>query len=114
MADSTSDSNANEFGYRSFRLGGFNFHRDEYFVHIEWPGGGHLMPADKFLRALIRDVAWNFFYGIINFDEVFGTTNHYGTVDIFAGLYNAGYRSQNRHYTEFRERRCARRVRADA
>ena len=41
----------------------------------------------------MRDVAWNFFYGIVNFDEVFGTINHYGTVDVFAGLYNAGYHS---------------------
>jgi len=100
MADTTHGDNVNEFGYRTFKLGGFNFRRDEYFVHIEWPGGGHLLPADKFLRALIRDVAWNFFYGIINFDEVFGTTNHYGTVDIFAGLYNDGYRSRNMHHVE--------------
>ncbi len=90
----------NQFGYRAFSLGNFRFHRDEYFAHIEWPGGSHLMPADKFLKALMRDVAWNFFYGIVNFDEVFGTTNHYGTVDVFAGLYNAGYRAQNRHHVE--------------
>jgi hypothetical protein len=36
----------------------------------------------------------------VNFDTVFGTTNHYGTVDVFAGLYNAGYRNQNKHYVE--------------
>jgi hypothetical protein len=45
-------------------------------------------------------VSWNFFYGIVNFDAVFGTANHYGTVDVFAGLYNAGYRAQNKHYVE--------------
>ncbi len=90
----------NEFGYRAFALGGFSFARDEYFVHISWPGGNHIMPVDKFLRALMRDVAWNFFYGTVNFDEVFGTTNHYGTVDVYAGLYNAGYRAQNRHHVE--------------
>jgi hypothetical protein len=100
MADTTHGDTVNDFGYRTFKLGGFNFRRDEYFVHIEWPGGGHMLPADKFLKALIRDVAWNFFYGIINFDEVFGTVNHYGTVDVFAGLYNPGYRSRNMHHAE--------------
>src|SRR5258708_6411559 len=91
---------ANEFGYRSFKLGGFSFRHDEYFAHIEWPGGSHTTPVDKFLQALMRDVAWNFFYGIVNFDEVFGTHNHYGTVDVYAGLYNGGYRAQNKHYVE--------------
>lgn len=93
-------ADVNEYGYRTFRLGNFTFKRDEYFAHVEWPGGSHLMPVDRFLRALMRDVAWNFFYGIVNFDEVFGTTNHYGTVDVFAGLYNAGYRTQGKHYVE--------------
>jgi hypothetical protein len=93
-------SDANQYGYHSFRLGGFNFKRDEYFAHISWPGGSHTMPVDAFLRALMRDVSWNFFYGIVNFDAVFGTANHYGTVDVFAGLYNAGYRAQNKHYVE--------------
>jgi hypothetical protein len=90
----------NDFGYRSFKLGGFTFHRDEYFAHLKWPGGGHVMPVDKFLKALMRDVAWNFFYGIVNFDEVFGTLNHYGTVEVYAGLYNAGYRKENKQYVE--------------
>ncbi len=26
------------------------------------------MPVDAFLRALMRDVAWGFFYGTVNFD----------------------------------------------
>ena len=39
------------------------------------------MPIDAFLRALMRDVAWGFFYGTVNFDNVFGTVNHYGTVE---------------------------------
>ena len=91
---------ANEHGYRSFALGGFRFDRDEYFAHISWPGGSHTIPLDKFLRALMRDVAWNFFYGTVNFDEVFGTTNHYGTVDVYAGLYNSGYRAQGKHHVE--------------
>jgi len=93
-------ADVNEYGYRNFQLGNFAFRRDEYFAHLQWPGGSHLMPVDKFLKALIRDVAWNFFYGIVNFDDVFGTTNHYGTVDVFAGLYNAGYRAQGKHYVE--------------
>jgi len=93
-------SSVNEFGYRVFKLGGFTFRRDEYFTHIGWPSGGHIMPADKFLKALIRDVAWNFFYGTVNFDEVFGTVNHYGTVEVFAGLFNAGYRASNKHHVE--------------
>ena len=62
----------NDFGYRTFELGKFSFWRDEYFTHIEWPSGAHLIPVDQFLKALIRDVAWNFFYGIVNFDAVFG------------------------------------------
>jgi len=93
-------SETNEHGYRIFRLGTFDFRRDEYFAHIEWPGGRHMLPVDRFLKSLMRDVAWNFFYGIVNFDEVFGTTNHYGTVDVFAGLYNAGYRAQNKQHVE--------------
>jgi Hydroquinone 1,2-dioxygenase large subunit N-terminal len=90
----------NEHGYQRFQLGNFSFWRDNYFAHVEWPGGEHLMPVDKFLKALMRDVAWNFFYGVVNFDEVFGTTNHYGTVDVFAGLYNVGYRAQKKHHVE--------------
>ena len=65
----------NYTGYRTFQTGGFGFRRDEYFAHITWPEGSHLMPVDAFLRALVRVVAWNFFYGTINFDDVFGTTN---------------------------------------
>ncbi|HJZ97433.1 MAG TPA: hypothetical protein VKE70_13075 [Candidatus Solibacter sp.] len=94
------DQKANDYGYRSFSLGKFKFERDEYFAHLSWPGGSHTTPVDAFLRALMRDMSWNFFYGIVNFDSVFGTTNHYGTVDVFAGLYNGGYRSQNKQYVE--------------
>ncbi|MDE0051420.1 MAG: hypothetical protein OXO52_16655, partial [Rhodospirillales bacterium] len=53
----------NYTGYRTFQIGGFGFRRDEYFAHITWPEGSHLMPVDAFLRALVREVAWNFFYG---------------------------------------------------
>ena len=47
------------------------------------------MDVNNFLRALMRDVAWGFFYGGVNFDHVIGTTNHYKTVDLYAGRYNA-------------------------
>jgi hypothetical protein len=107
---STDTAPANQYGYQSFSVGRFRFWRDEYFAHIEWPGGSHLMPVDRFLRALMRDVAWNFFYGIVNFDEVFGTVNHYGTVDLFAGLYNSGYRAANRHFVDTLDGELARKL----
>ena len=90
----------NSEGYHEFTLGEFTFRRDEYFVYIGWPTGHHMMSADAFLRALQRDVAWDFFYGIVNFDGVFGTVNHYGTVDIFAGRYNDSYRKAELDYSE--------------
>ena len=87
-------------GYKTHSIGGFTFARDEYFAHIFYPGGRHIMPIDAFLRALMRDVAWGFFYGTVNFDNVFGTVNHYGTVEMFIGLFNEAYRSSNRHHVE--------------
>jgi hypothetical protein len=90
----------NRHGYRRFALGAFSFERDEYFVHVAWPKGRHLMPVDAFLRALQRDIAWGFFYGIVNFDAVIGTVNHYGTVDLFAGRFNAHYRKAGTDYSE--------------
>ena len=88
--DRTVDTN--EHGYQVFQLGEFTFWRDEYFAHVEWPTGSHIVSADTFLKALQRDVAWEFFYGIVNFDGVIGTVNHYGDVDLFAGRYNDAYR----------------------
>ena len=90
----------NEHGYSSFRLGGFVFSRDEHFAHIEWPTGRHVMSVEAFLKALMRDVAWNFFYGIVNFDAVIGTMNHYGNVDLFAGRYNDAYRKAELDHQE--------------
>jgi hypothetical protein len=90
----------NYYGYRSFKKGKFEFRRDEYFVHIKWPKGNHTLAADAFLRALQRDIAWNFFYGTVNFDGVFGTLNHYGTVDMFAGRFNDAYRKHGLDYNE--------------
>lgn len=87
-------------GYREFVLGGFRFRRDEFFVHVSWPTGRHVVAVDAFLRALQRDVAWDFFYGTVNFDDVFGTVNHYGTVDMFAGRFNEAYRKAELDHTE--------------
>lgn len=93
-------SEPNEFGYRSFKLGEFDFSRNEYFVYVTWPTGRHVASADAFLKALQRDVAWDFFYGIVNFDGVIGTVNHYGTVDLFAGRYNDSYRKSELDHLE--------------
>jgi Hydroquinone 1,2-dioxygenase large subunit N-terminal len=93
-------SEPNEAGYRSFALGEFSFSRDDYFVYLSWPTGSHVLSADAFLKALQRDVAWDFFYGIVNFDGVLGTVNHYGTVDLFAGRYNDAYRKAELDHVE--------------
>lgn len=81
-------------GYRDFQLGSFGFRRDEYFAHISWTTRegrplSHTMDIGNFLRALMRDVAWGFFYGGVNFDDVIGTVNHYSSVDMQAGRFNA-------------------------
>jgi Hydroquinone 1,2-dioxygenase large subunit N-terminal len=81
-------------GYREFQIGSFAFRRDEYFAHITWKtrdnrAMSHTMDAGNFLRALMRDVGWGFFYGWVNFDEVIGTVNHYTSVDLYAGSFNA-------------------------
>lgn len=91
-------------GYSSFRLGAFTLSRDEYFARVEWPAKGqprsHLIPVDAFLRAMMRDVAWGFFYGWVNFDHVIGTRNHYGKVDLYAGTFNGVLREAGVDYTE--------------
>jgi len=90
----------NQHGYRTFTLGSFTFSRDEYFAHVAWPKGHHMLPVDAFLRALQRDIAWGFFYGIVNFDKVVGTVNHYGSVDLFAGRFDDHYRRAKLDHTE--------------
>jgi hypothetical protein len=90
----------NETGYRAYQAGAFSFSRDGYFAYIDYPTGRHIMSIDAFLRALMRDVAWGFFYGTVNFDSVFGTTNFYGEVEMFAGLYNDAYTKAGRDYVE--------------
>src|SRR6266704_6585687 len=89
-----------DLGYKAFALGKFRFERDEYFAHIYYPLGRHLMPIDAFLRALMRDVAWGFFYGTVNFDDVLGTTNHYGEVEMFLGAKNEAFTRARRDVTE--------------
>ena len=91
---------ANEHGYKPFSIGEFNFSRDEHFVHVTWPSGTHVTAAEPFLKALMRDVARNFFYGTVNFDAVLGTTNHYGNVDLFAGRFNEAYRKAELDHME--------------
>jgi hypothetical protein len=100
QADVKQSTETNTDGYHEFSLGEFHFRRDEFFVYISWPTGAHMMSVDAFLRAMQRDVAWDFFYGIVNFDGVFGTVNHYGTVDIFAGRYSDSYRKAELDYSE--------------
>lgn len=95
---------SNQTGYKSFTLGSFSFSRDEYFVYITWQSKHgpltHYMSADAFLRAMMRDVAWGFFYYQVNFDHVFGTNNLYGKVEMFAGSFNETYTSAGTHLTE--------------
>lgn len=91
-------------GYRTFEIGSFTFARDEYYAIVSWPAKGqrqsHTMSIDAFLRALMRDVAWGFFYGVVNFDSVFGTRNLYGRVEFFAGRLNEAYREAGADYVE--------------
>ena len=92
-------------GYREFTLGSFKFRRDEYFAHISWKTRdgrplSHTMDVGAFLNALMRDVAWGFFYGGVNFDEVIGTVNHYQSVDLQAGAYNGTMKAAGVDITE--------------
>jgi len=87
-------------GYKTYTIGSLTFFRDEYFVRITCPTGTHVMDVEAFLRAMMRDVAWGFFYGWVNFDEVFGTVNNYDSVDVFVGAYNQGYKDSGTDFTE--------------
>ena len=100
VTDTEALATDNRTGYRGFRAGRFSFRRDEYFARIAYPGGVHTLPVDAFLRALMRDVAWGFFYGVVNFDEVFGTINHYGEVTMFTGRFNESYRKAGRDFEQ--------------
>lgn len=93
----------NNSDYSEFSLGNFTFKRDRYFATVKWPGGEHIISIDDFLRAIMRDVAWDFFYGVVNFDHVVGTCNYYGKVELFAGKYHSQYKKLNRHYSETHE-----------
>lgn len=91
----------NVIEYFQFKIGAFEFKRDEYFAHISWPGGAHSMPVESFLRAMIRDVAWNFFYGTVFFDDTIGTTNQYGRVEFFAARNRDVAGMMQHRYSEF-------------
>jgi hypothetical protein len=95
---------SNRTGYRSFQLGSFHFSRDEYFARVTWPAKGqtmsHSISADAFLRAMMRDIAWGFFYGLVNFDHVIGTRNLYGRVELYAGRYHATYHDKGLDHVE--------------
>ena len=98
---------SNETGYRSFELGEFGFARDEYFVYINWTAKGqklsHTMSADAFLRATMRCVAWGFFYGWLNFDDIFGTQQLYGRVKFYAGRFSPAFHDQGLDHEEIFE-----------
>ena len=94
-------SEKNDLGYRSIRMGGFEFERNAYFAIIHYPGGEYHMPVGHFLRAIQRDIGWNFFYGMVKFDDVFGTLNYYEKgVDCFVGKYNAAWQKGGKAYSE--------------
>ncbi|MFL2840832.1 MAG: hypothetical protein ACJ0BT_03240, partial [Pseudohongiellaceae bacterium] len=92
--------NNEQTGYQNHQAGSFTFRRDEYFAYIDYPDGEYVIPIDIFLKALTRAVAWGFFYGTLNFDKVFGTTNHYGNVDMFIGAQNEEYINNGKDFTE--------------
>lgn len=90
----------NHSGYIDFEIGKISFLRDDYFVYINYPLGQHIVSVDGFLKALMRDVAWGFFYGTVSFDDVFSTVNHYGKVDVCIGEFNQNYLSAKKNYKE--------------
>ena len=51
-ATKASKAKAKALGYKSFTAGNFTFERDEYFAHIYYPGGRHIIPIDAYLRSL--------------------------------------------------------------
>ncbi len=104
MSDVKASAPDEQTGYKRFELGRFSFSRDEYFVTVGWPARetqlSHTLPVDAFLKALMRDVAWGFFYGWVNFDAVLGTRNRYGQVELYAGRYNDSYHDSGLAYVE--------------
>lgn len=101
LSDAHRETLDERYGYKRYEIGSFTFERDEYFARVVYPKGTYVSDVGSFLRSMMRDVAWGFFYGWVNFDEVFGTVNHYGSVDVFVGSYNAGYKTAG---TDFMER----------
>jgi mannose-6-phosphate isomerase-like protein (cupin superfamily) len=92
---------ANDLGYKTFRLGQYTFERNAYFCVVHYPGGEYHMPVGEFLRAVQRDIGWNFFYGMVKFDQVFGSFNFYDKgVDLFLGKYNDAWQKSGKAYSE--------------
>jgi hypothetical protein len=60
----------------------------------------HKIDIDAFLRPLQRDIAWGFFYGMVKFDDIFGTINHYGTVEVFGGKYHKALKQNGLWHAE--------------
>src|SRR5439155_11637816 len=56
---------ANDLGYKTFRLGGYEFERNAYFTIIRYPGGENHIPVGEFMRADRRATDWNFFAGVV-------------------------------------------------
>ncbi|VVO00023.1 hypothetical protein PS708_02576 [Pseudomonas fluorescens] len=86
--------------YQLFSLGQFSFSRDNNFAIIRWPGGVHYMHVELFLSAMVRDLGWEFLYGWIFFDDIFGTINYYGKVEVFAGTHHPSYKKAGIAYHE--------------
>ncbi|PXX62286.1 hypothetical protein DFR70_107153 [Nocardia tenerifensis] len=101
VSTTTPTSTPNEFGYRRFDLGSFQFTRDEYFARITWPTGSHLMEVGQFLHVLVRTMGQDFFFGWVFFDDVFGTVNHYGKIELFAGTYSPAHRAAGAAHSEY-------------
>ena len=90
----------NYTGYKAFRAGSFEFTPRRIFRAYQLAQGqarhgDRRVPARadarRRLGLLLRHV---------NFDGVFGTTNHYGEVDMFAGVYNDAYRKAGLDHQE--------------
>src|SRR2546427_11595945 len=92
---------ANDLGYKTFRLGGYEFERNPYFTIIRYPGGEYHIPGGEFMRAGQRDIGWNFFYGMVTFGEAVGTFHFYAKGgDMFLGKYNDAWHKSGKHSSE--------------
>jgi hypothetical protein len=87
--------------YQVFTLGNVTLQRDEYYVHLEYPGGRYSIGIEKFLRCTARNVQFRFFYGSILYDDVLAFETHYGNgVDIVIGAFHPIFVRAGREYRE--------------